>query len=120
MTASAPIGSLIKAVDDCGCGCGLAGTLKRPNRAGVQCVKGCRYLLKMIFNVSIGEDDDDGNDAAGTVSDEQAEWLRTLVTEVGADITKFLAFMKVESLTQIQARDYDKAVRALEAKRAKG
>lgn len=26
---------------DCGCGCGLFGTPKRPNRAGVQCVRGC-------------------------------------------------------------------------------
>lgn len=94
--------------------------MTKTHAAGAAFSYGCRYLLKMIFNVSIGEDDDDGNDSAGTISDEQAEWLRTLVTEVGADITKFLAFMKVESLTQIQARDYDKAVRALEAKRAKG
>lgn len=28
--------------DSCQCGCGLFGTLKRPNRAGVRCVRGCR------------------------------------------------------------------------------
>lgn len=28
--------------DSCGCGCDLFGTLKKPNRAGVRCVRGCR------------------------------------------------------------------------------
>lgn len=32
----------LKDVDDCGCGCGLAGTLKKANRAGVRCVRGCK------------------------------------------------------------------------------
>lgn len=37
-----PYGSLIKSVDDCGCGCGKVGTLKaKENRAGIRCVKGC-------------------------------------------------------------------------------
>lgn len=26
---------------DCGCGCGAFGTLKKPNRKGVRCVRGC-------------------------------------------------------------------------------
>lgn len=26
---------------ECGCGCGVYGTLKHPNRAGVRCVRGC-------------------------------------------------------------------------------
>ncbi len=31
----------LKSKADCGCGCGLFGTLKAPNRGGVQCVRGC-------------------------------------------------------------------------------
>ncbi|MFZ5862838.1 MAG: hypothetical protein ACOYXR_08370 [Nitrospirota bacterium] len=34
--------SFLKDKADCGCGCGLYGTLKKPNRAGVQCVRGCK------------------------------------------------------------------------------
>ena len=33
--------SYLKDKGDCGCGCGLFGTPKRANRAGVQCVRGC-------------------------------------------------------------------------------
>lgn len=33
--------SYLKEKSDCGCGCGLYGTPKRANRAGVQCVRGC-------------------------------------------------------------------------------
>jgi hypothetical protein len=29
---------------DCGCGCGRFGLLKRANRAGVRCVRGCRCV----------------------------------------------------------------------------
>ena len=32
-------GSLLKPKGECGCGCGLFGTLKKPNRAGIRCVK---------------------------------------------------------------------------------
>lgn len=39
---TAPYGSLLKEVIDCECGCGLAGTAKKPNRAGVRCVRGCK------------------------------------------------------------------------------
>jgi hypothetical protein len=35
--------SYLKDKADCGCGCGLYGTLKKPNRAGVRCVaRGCK------------------------------------------------------------------------------
>lgn len=40
---------------------------------------GMRYLLKMIFNVAVGEDDDDGNRAANTKTatapDDYGDWL---------------------------------------------
>lgn len=36
---------------------------------------GARYLLKFIFNVSVGEADDDGNGAAGPVPDESGKKL---------------------------------------------
>lgn len=40
MTETLPYPGPVKG--DCQCGCGLFGTLKKPNRAGTQCVRGCR------------------------------------------------------------------------------
>lgn len=36
---------------------------------------GMRYLLKMIFNVAIGEEDDDGNAAAGALTEIDRAWI---------------------------------------------
>lgn len=40
--------------------------MTRTHAAGSAVSYGMRYLLKMIFNVAVGQDDDDGNDAAQT------------------------------------------------------
>jgi hypothetical protein len=37
--------------------------MTRTHATGSALSYGMRYLLKMIFNVAVGEDDDDGNDA---------------------------------------------------------
>lgn len=80
---------------------------------------GQRYLLKMIFNVAIGQDDD-GNAASGDpITTEQAEAIKLLIVEVGADIPRFLKFMGAERIEDISAKDYQRAVTALESKRAK-
>jgi hypothetical protein len=60
---------------------------------------GMRYLLKMIFNVAVGEDDDDGNGAAMQITEAQhlkadeflqaiaeAETVKGLVENVGKAI----------------------------------
>lgn len=48
---------------------------------------GMRYLLKMIFNVAVGEDDDDGNMGCAIehVTRDQAATLQALIDEVKAD-----------------------------------
>lgn len=80
---------------------------------------GQRYLLKLLFNISIGEDDD-GNRAGGeTITTAQADEICALMQEVAADGRKFLQFMKVERVLDIQARDYRKAIQSLEAKRGR-
>lgn len=79
---------------------------------------GMRYLLKMIFNVAIGEDDDDGNTAAAPrVSDDQAANINALIEEVGADKAAFLKYMQAESVDRIRADEYSRAIAALEKKR---
>lgn len=43
--------------------------MTKTHAAGAALSYGMRYLLKMIFNVAIGEDDDDGNGAGASVDD---------------------------------------------------
>lgn len=82
---------------------------------------GMRYLLRMIFNVVVGEYDDDGN-AAGAVciTESQAADLRALATEIGANIPAFLQVMKAETFEKIPASRYKDALATLEAKRNRG
>jgi len=81
---------------------------------------GMRYLLKMIFNVAIGEDDDDGNQASRPkITEDQAKEIEALMAEVNANEIKFLEYMKVTKVSDILARDYDDAIAALEKKRRK-
>lgn len=80
---------------------------------------GQRYLLKGIFNVRVGEDDDDGNAATGlpVISPEQCCLLDDLITEVGADKAKFLRYFKVRVLEELPQQAYKDAIAALELKR---
>jgi ERF superfamily len=76
---------------------------------------GMRYLLKMIFNLSVGEDDD-GN-KAGTASDritdDQAMAIRDLLESVEAPEAKFLEWAKAERITDIPAAHYASCVDAI-------
>lgn len=54
---------------------------------------------------------------AGPITDEQAAALDKLIAEVGADKEKYLKYLKVAALADIQTKDYANAVAALEAKR---
>jgi len=86
---------------------------------------GKRYLLLMIFNVTIGDPgrpaDDDGNAAAGLhhVSKEQLADLIKLADAAGADKRKFCEVMGVDSFAAIPAKRYDEAVKQLNRKLAK-
>lgn len=64
--------------------------------------------------------DDDGNAAGGnTLTEDEVVNLEALIEEVGADKPAFLKFCKVDSLEQIQRRNYSQAVSALEERRKK-
>jgi hypothetical protein len=85
-----------------------------------------RYSLKMALGLSV-TDDDDGRGygaqpaapASDVITDEQAERIRDLAQEVGADVPRFLAFLRVPSISDIPAGRFDDAVVCLEKKRAR-
>lgn len=77
-----------------------------------------RYTLKMSLGLST--QDDDGRSAGsetGSISEEQADTIRELITATGANVERFLAFMGAESVSDISAGQYEKAVNALQRKR---
>jgi hypothetical protein len=85
-----------------------------------------RYLLRLIFNIAVGEGDDDGNKAGaqqhtqqGTISAEQLAQLRKLITEAKADTARFCRYIKVTRLEDLPAARFQAAIAALEAKKAK-
>jgi hypothetical protein len=82
-----------------------------------------RYALLSAFCIT-GDTDDDANAAVksngkdlGAITAQQAADLQALIEEVGANLPRFLAHLKVKALTEIQAVQYSSAVKALEAKR---
>lgn len=83
---------------------------------------GMRYLLKGIFNVLIGEDDDDGNMGRGgpSITDAQVADLNALMEEcgiIGERRARALKAWRVERLEQIAAKDYAAIVQQVESRR---
>lgn len=93
--------------------------MTKTHAAGAAFSYGARYLLKLIFNVAVGEYDDDGNTPGRgeTISTQQVEALRSAIMEVDADLPKFLRYMKVERLEDLLAAKFQDALAALSAKR---
>jgi predicted DNA-binding protein len=75
---------------------------------------GQRYLLKLIFNIAVGGDDD-GNRATAIerLTQEQADALHDLLESTGAPKAKFLKWAKVEKVEDIAAEFYDSCVDAI-------
>ena len=79
---------------------------------------GRRYLVGMLLNVvTEGEDDDGHSGGSESINEEQVANIRALITEVGADQTGFLKYLKSASIELILATKYKSAIQALEKKR---
>jgi hypothetical protein len=91
--------------------------MTKTHAAGAAFTYGQRYLLKMIFNVAIGEDDTDGNTPADTITEGQAMDLEAMADDVGANKPAFLKWLGANSFASIPAAKYRIAVDALEKKR---
>lgn len=97
--------------------------MTKTHATGAAMSYGMRYLLKMIFNVAVGEEDRDGNTAADKISEGQGEELKVLIdkavaakpgTDYAAWLTSFLEYMRVDALNDIPAKDFGKAKSAIE------
>jgi hypothetical protein len=82
---------------------------------------GQRYLLKMIFNIAVGGDDD-GNRAGlatGPISESQFKTLSDLLVKLDADIPKFCSHFRIEAVPDLPASKYSTAIEMLNMKGAK-
>lgn len=91
--------------------------MTKTHATGAATSYGMRYLLKMIFNVAIGEDDTDGNEPVELVDEKQVADLKALATEVSANMFLFLKHLKIKALSELPAARYDEAVNELKRKR---
>lgn len=80
-----------------------------------------RMTLKAALGLAAAEDDDarrsgDVEDD-GPITADQAKTIRDLCEETGTDIPKFCELMKVESVPELAASQYDRVIKSLEAKK---
>lgn len=102
----------------------LTGPKGTPNKTGTQgfgstMSYGQRYMTKLIFNIALTNEDNDGETGEGSqpISKEQIANIEALLTELGKDKKKFLKWAKVDSLDQIVVGAYSETIKTLEAMR---
>jgi hypothetical protein len=79
-----------------------------------------RYSLVQMLGLAAGNDDDGKSSGDGEpITQEQLADLIGLADDVGADKEAFCKYFNIASLADIQAKDYPRAVAALNKKRAK-
>lgn len=89
--------------------------MTKTHAVGAAMTYGQRYLLKMIFNIAVG-DDDDGNSAdsgVARITQKQADDIRDLLEATGKSPEKFLRWAKVERIEDIRADYYQSCIDAI-------
>lgn len=101
----------------------IGGRDESGNKNSIQAVASTlTYLQRMTLKAALGlaaSEDDDGraSDTSGVISPDQLEQLVALADEVEADKRAFCAYFKIDGLAQMPAKDFERAVSALNKKR---
>ncbi len=87
----------------------MVGIKGNPNKTGVQgfgstMTYGQRYITKLVFNIVIGGEDNDGN--GPTLDADQIKAIRARMKEAGTNEAQFLEFWRVKSLDKMPAFNY--------------
>lgn len=109
---------------------GLKGNAnKTPTHAfGSSMSYGRRYVTLLVFNLTLTDEDDDGNGAGSLeyVTADQADTIDSLIKDVSADQVQFYGFLTkalkvaISKASEIPANSYEYAVNCLNAKRKVG
>lgn len=73
-----------------------------------------RQSLIQVLGLTTTEPDTDGANPE-PITQQQADDLRALIQEVGANLTRFLKWAKIQRLEDLPARDYESAVNSVRA-----
>jgi len=92
--------------------------MTKTHAVGAAMSYGARYLVKLIFNVAVGENDDDGNYASGNgpINEEQVSTIAELMDRFDVDVPKFCRYMGVAAIKDIPSSQYRKAIESLNLK----
>lgn len=98
---------------------GIKGTVNKTgtHAKGSSVSYGRSYLMKMIFNIPTGNDDDGNAAGAKTITEAQVNILSAMITDnnLGETYkTNLLKWLKVETFDDLPATDFPKAKRAIE------
>jgi hypothetical protein len=94
--------------------------MTKTHATGAAMTYGQRYLLKMIFNIAVGDDNDgNGVDDGPRITQEQQDKIIDALEAKGADRAKFLKWAKVEAIDQIPAAHFESCMTAINNARAK-
>jgi hypothetical protein len=105
----------------------IAGRDESGNKNNIQAVGSTitylqRYTLKAALGLAASEDDDAGTHGGGdTITDDQADDIEALILNTGGEISAFLQFKRLASLSDIKAKDFDATrneIKRIAAKRA--
>jgi hypothetical protein len=75
-----------------------------------------RYSLQAACGIA--PEDDDGNKASATITPEQVANLKMRLDSTESDVAKFCSVLKIKTLAELPAAQYDKADKMLERKEA--
>jgi hypothetical protein len=103
-------------------GKGLKGqvNMTRTHATGSAFTYAQRYALKLMFNLAIRDEDDDGNVAGDTgerISEEQLILLDEALSSVGASKPKFCTAFNLAKLSDLPAARFDEAMAMIEKKK---
>lgn len=93
--------------------------MTKTHATGAAVTYGKRYLLGMVFNIAVGEDND-GNHSRNDmspISGEQVRTLESLIDGAGADRAAFLKYLGIGELAELPAAKFRAALLALQAKK---
>lgn len=95
--------------------------MTKTHATGAAMSYGQRYLLKLIFNIAVG-DDKDGNSVAPSISVKQYDEIKKRIVEVQADEAAFIEYLKAQrvldsdDLADLAASAFGNAMSALNRK----
>jgi len=78
-----------------------------------------RYTILALTGLATADMDTDGKvEEVVYIDEKQLSRIKDYIDNYGVDVPKFLAYLKVEALEKITAKQFNTAIAALEAKRA--